>query len=74
MITTRAPLRRPLGGGGTDLPSYYREHGGFILSAGIDKYVFIQLNTLKVEPFIRVKYSQTERVDDPSQIQHPLLR
>ncbi|MDP6982468.1 MAG: galactokinase [Candidatus Latescibacteria bacterium] len=74
MITTRAPLRIPLGGGGTDLPSYYREHGGFILSAGIDKYVFIQLNTLKVEPFIRVKYSQTERVDDPSQIQHPLLR
>ncbi|MDP6778871.1 MAG: galactokinase, partial [Candidatus Latescibacteria bacterium] len=37
MITTRAPLRIPLGGGGTDLPSYYEQHGGFILSAGIDK-------------------------------------
>ncbi|MFH1566989.1 MAG: galactokinase [Gemmatimonadota bacterium] len=74
MITTRAPLRIPLGGGGTDLPSYYREHGGFILSAGIDKYVYIQLNTLKVEDFIRVKYSRTELVSEPAQIQHPLLR
>lgn len=74
MIITRAPLRIPLGGGGTDLASYYRAHGGFVLSAGIDKYVYIQLNTLKVEDFIRVKYSQTERVDNPSQIQHPLLR
>lgn len=74
MITTRAPLRIPLGGGGTDLPSYYRDHGGFILSAGIDKYVYIQLNTLKVESFIRVKYAKTELVEEPSQIQHPLLR
>ncbi len=67
-------MRIPLGGGGTDLSSYYSRHGGFVLSAGIDKYVYIQLNTLKVEDFIRVKYSRTERVDDPSQIQHPLLR
>ena len=74
MITTRAPLRIPLGGGGTDLPSYYREHGGFVLSAGIDKYVYIQLNKLQVEEFIRVKYSRTERVDRPSGIEHPLLR
>lgn len=74
MITTRAPLRIPLGGGGTDLSSYYSRHGGFVLSAGIDKYVYIQLNTLKVEDFIRVKYSRTERVDDPAQIEHPLLR
>jgi D-glycero-alpha-D-manno-heptose-7-phosphate kinase len=74
LITTRAPLRIPLGGGGTDLPSDYRDHGGFILSVGIDKYVYIQLNTLKVEDFIRVKYSETERVDHPSKIKHPLLR
>ena len=74
LITTRAPLRIPLGGGGTDLPSYYREHGGFVLSAGIDKYVYIQLNQLQVEEFIRVKYSRTERVDRPSGIEHPLLR
>ncbi|MCY3763702.1 MAG: galactokinase [Gemmatimonadetes bacterium] len=74
MITTRAPFRIPLGGGGTDLPSYYREHGGFVLSVGIDKYVYIQLNKLQVEGFIRVKYSRTERVDRPSEIEHPLLR
>jgi len=74
VITTRAPLRIPLGGGGTDLPSYYQDHGGFILSAGIDKYVYIQLNTLKVEDFVRVKYSRTERVDDVADIEHPLLR
>lgn len=74
MITTRAPLRIPLGGGGTDLPSFYRHHGGFVLSVGIDKYVYIHLNRLKVERFIRVKYSQTERVDDARDIAHPLLR
>jgi D-glycero-alpha-D-manno-heptose-7-phosphate kinase len=74
LITTRAPLRIPLGGGGTDLPSYYEKHGGFILSAGIDKYVFIQLNTLDVEDFIRVKYSETELVESVHDIKHPLLR
>jgi len=74
LITTRAPLRIPLGGGGTDLSSYYSEHGGFVLSVGIDKYVYIQLNTLKVEDFIRVKYSETEVVEHPKDIEHPLLR
>lgn len=74
MITTRAPLRIPLGGGGTDLPTYSGEYGGFVLSAAIDKYVFIQLNTLKVEDFIRVKYSRTERADHARDIEHPLLR
>jgi len=67
-------LRIPLGGGGTDLPSYYEQHGGFILSAGIDKYVYIQLNKLQVEDFIRVKYSETELVKAVADIQHPLLR
>ena len=74
MITTRAPLRIPLGGGGTDLPSYYRQFGGFVLSAAIDKYVYLQLNTLKVEDFVRVKYSRTELVRDVRDIEHPLLR
>ena len=74
VITTRAPLRIPLGGGGTDLPSYYRQFGGFVLSAGIDKYVYLQLNTLKVEDFIRVKYSRTELVREVRDIEHPLLR
>lgn len=74
MIITRAPLRIPLGGGGTDLASYYTHYGGFVLSAAIDKYIYIQLNDLKVEDFIRVKYAQTEKVNAPGQIQHPLLR
>ncbi len=44
MIITRSPMRISLGGGGTDLPSYYREHGGFVISAAIDKYVYITLH------------------------------
>lgn len=74
MLTVRAPLRIPLGGGGTDLPSYYTRYGGFILSAGIDKYVYIHLNDLKVEKFIRVKYARTELVERAEDIEHPLLR
>ncbi len=74
MIITRAPLRISLGGGGTDLPSYYSKYGGFILSAAIDKYVFINLNRLKIDDFIRLKYSKTEQVNTIQEIQHPLLR
>ena len=74
LIVTRAPLRIPLGGGGTDLPSFYKEHGGFVISAAIDKYVYIQLNKLKIEDFIRVKYANTELVSNPKEIKHPLLR
>ena len=74
MLATRAPLRIPLGGGGTDLASYYSQHGGFILSAAIDKYVYIQLNKLEVEDFIRVKYANTELVHEAAEIEHPLLR
>ena len=62
MIITRSPLRISLGGGGTDLPSYYREHGGFLISAAIDKYVYITLQ----RPSRRrcsSKYSQMELVD-----------
>ena len=44
MIITRSPLRIPLGGGGTDLPSYYEAHGGFVASAAIDKHVFITMH------------------------------
>jgi D-glycero-alpha-D-manno-heptose-7-phosphate kinase len=74
MIVTRAPFRISLGGGGTDLPSYANEYGGFILSAAIDKYLFIHLNRLKIEDFILVKYSRTEKVERPEQIEHPLIR
>ena len=61
MIITRSPLRISLGGGGTDLPSYYREHGGFLIAAAIDKYVYITLHQTFVHELI-VKYSKLERV------------
>ncbi len=74
MILSRAPLRIALGGGGTDLPSYYEQHGGFILSAAIDKYVYVCLNRPAADDLIRVKYSKYEEVSTPSQIEHDLVR
>jgi D-glycero-alpha-D-manno-heptose-7-phosphate kinase len=73
VIITRSPLRISLGGGGTDLPSYYREHGGFVLSAAIDKYVYITLHQTFVD-YLIIKYSQMERVTSLDEIQHPLIR
>ena len=73
MIITRSPLRISLGGGGTDLPSYYREHGGFVVSAAIDKYVFITLLETFQQEFL-IKYSQTEVVQTVSEIKHPIIR
>lgn len=73
MIIARAPLRISLGGGGTDLPSYYREHGGFVLSAAIDKYVYITLHDAFDDQYI-IKYSQIERVSDPAAVKHPIVR
>ena len=73
MIITRSPLRISLGGGGTDLPSYYREHGGFVLSAAIDKYVYIAVHQTFVDDLI-IKYSRMERVKSLDDIQHPLIR
>jgi len=73
MIITRSPLRVTLGGGGTDLPSYYREHGGFLIAAAIDKYVYITLHeTFQAEYLI--KYSKLERVADVESIEHPIVR
>jgi D-glycero-alpha-D-manno-heptose-7-phosphate kinase len=74
MIISRAPLRIALGGGGTDLPSYYETHGGFILSAAIDKYVYVYLNRPAADDLIRVKYTRYEEVATPSQVQHDLVR
>jgi D-glycero-alpha-D-manno-heptose-7-phosphate kinase len=74
MILSRAPLRISLGGGGTDLPSYYQEHGGFVLSAALDKYVYIHLNRPAADDLIRVKYSRYEEVSEPSQVEHDLVR
>lgn len=73
MIITRSPLRITLGGGGTDLPSYYSRHGGFLIAAAINKYVYITLHESFVEDFI-VKYSQVERVKQIDDIQHPIIR
>ena len=73
MIITRSPLRISLGGGGTDLPSYYREHSGFVIAAAIDKYVYITLHQTFVQELI-VKYSKMERVQTVDEVQHPLIR
>jgi D-glycero-alpha-D-manno-heptose-7-phosphate kinase len=73
MIITRSPLRVSLGGGGTDLKSYYSEHGGFLVAAAIDKYVYITKHTTFQEEII-VKYSKLERVTSVDQIEHPIVR
>ena len=73
MIITRSPMRISLGGGGTDLPSYYRQHGGFVISAAIDKYVYITLHETFV-PEVIVKYSKMEVVARPEDVKHPIVR
>jgi D-glycero-alpha-D-manno-heptose-7-phosphate kinase len=73
VIITRSPLRIPLGGGGTDLPSYYREHSGFVISAAIDRYVYITLHETFF-PEVIAKYSRMEVVERAEELQHPILR
>ncbi len=73
MIIARSPLRISLGGGGTDLPSYYERHPGFLIAAAIDKYVYITLHETFV-PDLIVKYSKLERVADATQLEHPIIR
>ena len=73
VIFSRAPLRISLGGGGTDLPSYYGEHGGFLVSGAIDKYVYMLTHTVFQRRY-RMKYSELEEVDEIGQIRHPILR
>jgi D-glycero-alpha-D-manno-heptose-7-phosphate kinase len=73
MIITRSPLRISLGGGGTDLPSYYREHSGFVIAAAIDRYVYITLHHTFVQELI-IKYSRMERVQSIDEVQHPIIR
>src|SRR5271169_5812140 len=73
VVFSRAPLRISLGGGGTDLPSYYREHEGFFVSGAIDKYVYMLTHTVFQRPY-RMKYSEMEEVDEIAQIRHPILR
>lgn len=73
MIITRSPLRVTLGGGGTDLASYYERHGGFLIAAAIDKYVYITVHETFVDDLI-VKYSRLERVPSAEHIEHPIFR
>lgn len=74
MIVTRTPFRVTLGGGGTDLPSFYRAHGGFIFAMGIDKYMYIMLNAPTLDAKIRLHYSRSEVVDHVSELRHELAR
>src|SRR3954464_4509134 len=73
MIITRSPLRISLGGGGTDLPSYYREHSGFLIAAAIDKYVYINVHRRFVDGFL-LKYSSLEEAATIEEIKHPIIR
>jgi len=73
MIIVRSPLRISLGGGGTDLPSFYNNHGGFVISAAINKYVFTTI-TKPFEEGYYLKYSSTEKVKDIKKIKHPIIR
>lgn len=73
MIITRSPLRISLGGGGTDLPSYSSRHGGFLIAAAIDKYVYINVHRRFVDGFL-LKYSQLEEAATIDEIKHPIIR
>jgi D-glycero-alpha-D-manno-heptose-7-phosphate kinase len=73
MIIARSPLRITLGGGGTDLASYYSRNGGFLIAAAIDKYVYITIHETFVDDLI-VKYSRLERVPSAEQVEHPIFR
>ena len=74
MIITRTPFRVTLGGGGTDLPSYYSQYGGFIFAAGISRYMFLNVNRPVVDDLIRVKYSKSEIVDSIDELSHDIAR
>jgi D-glycero-alpha-D-manno-heptose-7-phosphate kinase len=74
MIITRTPFRFTLGGGGTDLPSYYSRFGGLVFAAAIDKYMFISVNRPIVDDLVRVKYSSSETVETVSELKHELAK
>jgi D-glycero-alpha-D-manno-heptose-7-phosphate kinase len=73
MIIGRSPLRISLGGGGTDLPSYYRAHGGFVVSAAITQYVHVTMHRTPL-PEMLLRYSQIERTKTVEEIRHPIIR
>ncbi len=73
VIFSRAPLRISLGGGGTDLPSYFSEHGGFLIAGAIDKYIYMLIHTVFQRRY-KMKYSESEEVETIAEIRHPILR
>ncbi|MBI2339908.1 MAG: sugar kinase [Deltaproteobacteria bacterium] len=73
MIISKAPVRISLGGGGTDLASYYSKFGGFLIAGAIDKYLFLAVNH-RFENNVRLSYSQTEIVENAADVKHPLFR
>jgi D-glycero-alpha-D-manno-heptose-7-phosphate kinase len=74
VIVTRTPFRVTLGGGGTDLPSYYEKHGGFIFAMGLDKYMYVTVNRPMVGHAVRLHYSHSEVVDHVDELRHDLAR
>lgn len=73
MIIGRSPLRITLGGGGTDLPSYYKLHGGFLISAAINQYVYTTIHQTYSDEML-IRYSQIEKVKSVNDIHHPIIR
>lgn len=73
MIISRTPLRMSFVGGGSDLPAFYRRHGGAVVSTAIDRYVYVTVNA-KFDQRIRVSYSRTEEVRSADRVRHPLVR
>lgn len=74
MIVTRTPFRVTLGGGGTDLPAFYRTHGSYVLAMGIDKYMYVALNVPYADRLVRLHYTQSETVERVAQLKHELAR
>jgi D-glycero-alpha-D-manno-heptose-7-phosphate kinase len=74
MIITRTPFRFTLGGGGTDLPSYYSKYGGFIFAAAINKYMFISINRPIIDDLVRLKYSKSEIVTHREELKHDIAK
>ena len=74
MIVSRTPFRITLGGGGTDLPSYYENHGGFIFSFTLSKYMYVCLNRPSVDELIRLKYSKSESAESVNDLKHEIAK
>ncbi|SVE39543.1 uncharacterized protein METZ01_LOCUS492397, partial [marine metagenome] len=74
MIITRTPFRVTLGGGGTDLASYYAKYGGFIFSFTLNKYMYITVKRAFADDLIRIQYSKSETVSNLSELKHEIAR